>query len=253
MIVHVPTESRRNEMSKNENNSGGGISRRKFLTGSAVTATGLVLAGCQPPAAPPAAPTVAPAVPPTVAATVAPTVAPTAAATPTLAPATAAPPVAPTPQMTKLKVNGKDYEVQIEPHWTLQRTLQFKLGLTGAKTMCDRGECGSCTVILDGRPILSCTTLAIECEGKAIETVEGIGADPKWRPLIQSYMKWDAMQCGYCTPGFVVTAKAFLDKNANPTEEDVKQVLAGNICRCGTYPRHPKAVLEAAQALRGGG
>jgi aerobic-type carbon monoxide dehydrogenase small subunit (CoxS/CutS family) len=118
--------------------------------------------------------------------------------------------------------------------------------------MCDRGECGSCTVIMDGRPILSCTTLAVECEGKAIETVEGIGADPKWRPLIQSYAKADAMQCGYCTPGFVVTAKAFLDKNANPTEEDVKQVLAGNICRCGTYPRHPKAVLEAAKVMRGG-
>ena len=156
------------------------------------------------------------------------------------------------PVTTKLKVNGKDYEVLIEPHWTLQRTLQFKLGLTGAKQMCDRGVCGSCTVIIDGRAVLSCTTLAVECEGKSIETVEGIAADPKCRPLIQSYCKWDAMQCGYCTPGFVVSAKALLEKNPNPTENDCKQALAGNICCCGTYPRHPTAIVEAAQVMKGG-
>jgi aerobic-type carbon monoxide dehydrogenase small subunit (CoxS/CutS family) len=153
---------------------------------------------------------------------------------------------------TKLKVNGKDYKVQIEPHWTLQRTLQFKLGLTGAKQMCDRGVCGSCTVIMDGRAILSCTTLAVECEGKEIETVEGIAANKKWDPLIKAYCKWDAMQCGYCTPGFVVSAKALLDKNPNPNENDCKQALAGNICCCGTYPRHPTAIMEAAQAMKGG-
>jgi xanthine dehydrogenase YagT iron-sulfur-binding subunit len=156
------------------------------------------------------------------------------------------------PVTTKLKVNGKDYEVLIEPHWTLQRTLQFKLGLTGAKQMCDRGVCGSCTVIIDGRAVLSCTTLAVECEGKSIETVEGIAANPKWHSLIQSYCRWDAMQCGYCTPGFVVSAKALLDKNPNPTENDCKQALAGNICCCGTYPRHPTAIMEAAQLMRGG-
>ncbi len=155
--------------------------------------------------------------------------------------------------ITTLMVNGRQYEVKIEPHWTLQRTLQFKLGLTGsAKTMCDRGECGSCTVIIDGRPVLSCTILAVECEGKKIETIEGIAADPKWRPLIQSYMNWDCMQCGYCTPGFIVTAKALLSKNPNPTVDDVKQALSGNICRCGTYSRHPIAVLEAAKHIRGG-
>jgi aerobic-type carbon monoxide dehydrogenase small subunit (CoxS/CutS family) len=156
------------------------------------------------------------------------------------------------PVTTKLKVNGKDCEVLIEPHWTLQRTLQFKLGLTGAKQMCDRGVCGSCSVIIDGRTVLSCTTLAVECEGKSIETVEGIAADPKWRQLIQSYCKWDAMQCGYCTPGFVVSAKALLSKNSNPTENDCKQALAGNICCCGTYPRHPTAIMEAAQLMKGG-
>jgi xanthine dehydrogenase YagT iron-sulfur-binding subunit len=151
------------------------------------------------------------------------------------------------PVVTKLKVNGKDHELLIEPHWTLQRTLQFKLGLTGAKQMCDRGVCGSCTVIMDDRAVLSCTTLAVECEGKSIETVEGIAENPKWRALIQSYCKWDAMQCGYCTPGFVVSAKAFLAKKPDPTEEDIKQALAGNICCCGTYPRHTTAILEAAQ------
>jgi len=156
------------------------------------------------------------------------------------------------PVTTKLKVNGKDCEVLIEPHWTLQRTLQFKLGLTGAKQMCDRGVCGSCTVIIDGRAVLSCTTLAVECEGKSIETVEGIAANPKWNNLIQAYCKWDAMQCGYCTPGFVVSAKALLDKNPNPTEDDCKQALAGNICCCGTYPRHPTAIMEAAQVMKGG-
>ncbi len=156
------------------------------------------------------------------------------------------------PVTVKLKVNGKEYEVLIEPHWTLQRTLQFRLGLTGAKQMCDRGVCGSCTVIIDGRAVLSCTTLAVECEGKSIETVEGIAANPKWKPLIDAYCKWDAMQCGYCTPGFVVSAKALLEKNPNPSAEDCRQALAGNICCCGTYPRHPTAIMEAAQVMRGG-
>jgi aerobic-type carbon monoxide dehydrogenase small subunit (CoxS/CutS family) len=156
------------------------------------------------------------------------------------------------PVTTKLNVNGKDREVLIEPHWTLQRTLQFKLGLTGAKHMCDRGACGSCTVIIDGRAVLSCTTLAVECEGKSIQTVEGIAADPKWKPLIDAYCKWDAMQCGYCTPGFMVSSKNLLDKNPNPTENDCKQALAGNICCCGTYPRHPTAIMEAAPQIAKG-
>ena len=117
------------------------------------------------------------------------------------------------PVTTKLNINGKDCEVLVEPHWTLQRTLQFKLGLTGAKHMCDRGACGSCTVIIDGRAVLSCSTLAVECEGKSIQSVEGIAADPKWKPLIDAYCKWDAMQCGYCTPGMLVSSKALLDKN----------------------------------------
>ena len=150
------------------------------------------------------------------------------------------------PVVVSLNLNGQQCEALIEPHWTLKRTLQFRLGLTGTKHMCDKGVCGSCTVIMDGRAVLACTMLAIECEGKAIQTIEGIAADPKWKPLIDAYCRWDAMQCGYCTPGFLVSAKALLDKNPNPTEQECKDALAGNICICGTYPRHSTAILEAA-------
>ena len=150
------------------------------------------------------------------------------------------------PVTVALDLNGKNCEALIEPHWTLKRTLQFRLGLTGTKHMCDKGVCGSCTVIIDGRAVLACTTLAIECEGKSIQTIEGIAADPKWKPLVDAYCRWDAMQCGYCTPGFLVSAKALLDKNPNPTEQECREALAGNICICGTYPRHSTAILEAA-------
>jgi len=150
-----------------------------------------------------------------------------------------------------LQLNGSHRELLIEAHWTLQRTLQFCLGLTGTKHMCNRGVCGSCTVIVDGRPILACTTLAVECENREIQTVEGIAADPKWKPLVDAYCRWDAMQCGYCTPGFLVTAKALLDRNPNPSEEECREALAGNICICGTYPRHSTAIIEAAMNMLG--
>jgi xanthine dehydrogenase YagT iron-sulfur-binding subunit len=157
------------------------------------------------------------------------------------------------PVTVMLNLNGKNCEVLIEPHWTLKRTLQFRLGLTGTKHMCDKGVCGSCTVIIDGRAVLACTTLAIECGGKAIQTVEGIAADPKWKPLVDAYCRWDAMQCGYCTPGFLVSAKALLDKNPNPTEQECREALSGNICICGTYPRHSTAIIEAAMKMSEGG
>lgn len=153
------------------------------------------------------------------------------------------------PMTVMLRINGRDCQVLIEPHWTLQRALQFKLGLTGAKHMCDRGACGSCTVIIDGRPVLSCTTLAAECEGQDITTIEGIAADPKWKPLIDAYCKWDAMQCGYCTPGFLVTAKNLLDRDPHPNEDEIREALSGNICICGTYPRHATAIMEAAMIM----
>jgi xanthine dehydrogenase YagT iron-sulfur-binding subunit len=155
----------------------------------------------------------------------------------------------PAPEAVTLSLNGKRCEVLVEPHWTLQRTLQFRFGLTGAKHMCDKGVCGSCTVIMDGRPVLACSMLAVECQGHDIQTVEGIAANPKWKPLIDAYCRWDAMQCGYCTPGFLVTAKALLDRNPNPTEQECREALSGNICICGTYPRHSQAILEAALRL----
>ena len=149
-----------------------------------------------------------------------------------------------------ITVNGYRYEHHVEANTTLYRLIHDQMGLTGAKMFCDRGACGSCTVIMDGRPILSCMTLAIECDGKKIETVEGIAqAD---HPLIESYVKHHAMQCGYCTPGFVVTAKALLDRNPDPTDDEIREAIAGNLCRCGTYPQHPKAIAEAAKVLKGG-
>ena len=157
------------------------------------------------------------------------------------------------PRTLKLDINGRETQVSAEPHHTLQQALQFGLGLTGAKHMCGHGACGSCTVIVDGRPVLSCITLACACEGKAIQTVEGIAADPAWKPLIDAYCKWDAMQCGYCTPGFLVTAKALLDRNPSPGVDECREALAGNICICGTYPRHAEAILEAAGKIAAAG
>ncbi len=152
------------------------------------------------------------------------------------------------PGLVSLTINGQRHERQVDPNLTLYGLIHDVIGLTGVKMFCDRGACGSCTVIMDGRPILSCMTLAIECDGKTIETVEGIAQ--KKHPLVETYVKHHAMQCGYCTPGFVVTAKALLDKNPDPTEDEIREALAGNLCRCGTYPQHPKAVAEAARILR---
>jgi len=152
------------------------------------------------------------------------------------------------PGLVSLTINGQRHERPVDPNLTLYGLIHDVIGLTGVKMFCDRGACGSCTVIMDGRPILSCMTLAIECDGKTIETVEGIAQQK--HPLVETYVKHHAMQCGYCTPGFVVTAKALLDKNPDPTEDEIREALAGNLCRCGTYPQHPKAVAEAAQILR---
>ena len=149
----------------------------------------------------------------------------------------------------ELTVNGGKYRYMVEPNWTLRQLLRDEIGFTSPKDWCGGlGACGSCTVIMNGRPILSCLTLACECNGAAIETAEGI-AKAK-HPVIQAYINNNAFQCGYCTPGFVCTAKALLDKNPNPTEADVRDALGGNLCRCATYQRHPPAVLEAAANLK---
>lgn len=148
----------------------------------------------------------------------------------------------------KLTVNGKAYNFAVKTNWPLRDVLREKLGLTSVKDFCNGyGACGSCTVIMDGRPVLSCSLLAVQCDGAVIETAEGI-ADSN-HPIIESYiMNWTA-QCGYCTPGFIVTAKNLLDHNPNPSVDEIKEALAGNLCRCGTYPMHVKAILEASRKL----
>ena len=157
-------------------------------------------------------------------------------------------PLPPPEGLIRLTLNGQKYRVHVEPEWTLYHLIHERIGLTGTKMFCDRGACSSCTVIMEGRPILSCMTLAIECDGKTVETIEGI--ESKKHPLIEAYVRNHAMQCGYCTPGFVVTAKALLDEKPDPTEEEIRDALGGNLCRCGTYPQHPRAVLEAAKEMR---
>ena len=148
-------------------------------------------------------------------------------------------------------VNGDKYRKAVEPHWTLRQLLRDEIGLTSPKDWCGgQGACGSCTVIVNGRPVLSCMTLACECGGARIETSEGI-AKAK-HPIIQAYIDNNAFQCGYCTPGFVCTSKALLDRNSNPTEADVRDALGGNLCRCATYQQHPPAVIQAAKNLRRG-
>jgi aerobic-type carbon monoxide dehydrogenase small subunit (CoxS/CutS family) len=153
--------------------------------------------------------------------------------------------------MISLTVNGETYtDIYVKPHWTLHHLLHDQMGFTEIKTMCTGlGQCGSCTIIMDGRPILSCLTLAASCDGAVIQTSVGI-ADEN-HPLIESYIKYHCMQCGYCTPGFITTAKALLDKNPDPTEEEIALALEGNLCRCSTYPTHISAVLEAAAKLKG--
>jgi aerobic-type carbon monoxide dehydrogenase small subunit (CoxS/CutS family) len=153
-------------------------------------------------------------------------------------------------EVVQLTVNGEQYRLNIQSNWTLSYVLRNVIGLTGTKEFCGQGACGACSVIIDKKAVLSCMTLAADCDQKAIETIEGIARSN--HPLIEAYVKHHCMQCGFCTPGFIVTAKALLDSNPDPTEEEVKEALAGNLCRCGTYPQHIKAVLEASRQLRGG-
>lgn len=151
-----------------------------------------------------------------------------------------------------LEVNGKTHNLKVEPRVTLLDALRDYLGLTGAKRTCDRGTCGSCTVILDGKAVYACSTLAIDAQGRQIQTIEGLSVPGQVHPLIQSFVNNDALQCGFCTPGFVMAAKHFLEKNPNPTYEQVKKGLGGNLCRCGTYMGIRKAVVEAGARMKGG-
>jgi xanthine dehydrogenase YagT iron-sulfur-binding subunit len=150
-----------------------------------------------------------------------------------------------------LKINGKPYNLNLEPRVTLIDALRNYADHTGAKKVCDRATCGACTVIMDGKVVYSCTVLAIDAQGKDIQTIEGLSSG-KLHPVSAAFVNHDAQQCGYCTPGFVMATKGFLDKHPNPTAADVEKGLGGNLCRCGTYIGMKKAVLEAAKEMKGG-
>lgn len=152
----------------------------------------------------------------------------------------------PGPVQVRLTVNGKELSLQLEPRVTLLDALRNHAGLTGAKEVCDRATCGACTVLVNDVPIYSCSTLAIEAQGKAITTVEGLAKSGQLSPVQQAFIDQDALMCGYCTPGFVMSVTALLKFNPRPTAEQVKQACSGNLCRCGTYPRVMQAALKAA-------
>jgi xanthine dehydrogenase YagT iron-sulfur-binding subunit len=152
-----------------------------------------------------------------------------------------------------LNVNGKPVNLKVEPRETLLDVLRNNLDLTGAKRVCDRGSCGACSVLVNGKVMYACSILAIEAQGKSIATIESmVPAGGRPHPIVAAFVDNDAQQCGYCTPGFVVATKAFLEKNPNPTYDQVKDGLGGNLCRCGTYMGIRQAVLEAAKSVKGG-
>lgn len=149
-----------------------------------------------------------------------------------------------------LLVNGREYSVDVNTTWTLLRVLREKLGLTGTKEACSQGACGTCVVLVDGQAVNSCLMLAVKAEGKSISTIEGIADRDRLHPIQQAFVDNHGIACGYCGPGMIIGAKALLEKNPDPSEEDIKEALAGHICRCGTYPNIIKSVLSAAKALR---
>ena len=144
----------------------------------------------------------------------------------------------------KLKVNGKDYEVKVESNWSLADLLRKELGLISVKLGCETGECGSCTVLMNGQPVTSCIISAAEADGQEITTVEGLSEDGKLHPLQEAFIKYGAIQCGFCTPGMILSAKALLDRNPKPTEEDIRKALEGNLCRCTGYVKPMEAILS---------
>ena len=150
-----------------------------------------------------------------------------------------------------LNVNGKKLNAQLEPRVTLLDALRDQFELTGAKRVCDRGTCGACTVLMDGKAVYSCSVLAIDAQSHEITTVEGLGEPAHLHPIQQAFVDNDAQQCGFCTPGFIVATKAFLDQHPNPTPEQIKHGLGGNFCRCGTYAGMRVAVMQAATKTKG--
>ncbi len=150
-----------------------------------------------------------------------------------------------------MRLNGASRRVDVEPRTTLAEALRFELGLTGTKVVCDRGSCSACTVWLDGTPVCSCMTLALDAAGRSVTTIEGLADGETLHPVQEAFIEYDAMQCGFCTPGMIMSCAALLRQNADPTLEEVKTATSGNLCRCGTYPKVFEATLAAAKQ-RGG-
>ncbi len=152
-------------------------------------------------------------------------------------------------QAIELNVNGLVYDVVVTPNEILADVLRNKLNLIGTKKGCGQGDCGTCTVIINGKPCLSCITLAVSCQGKKILTIEGMEKDGELHPIQKSFVRHGAVQCGFCTPGMVLSSKALLDENPNPSEEEIKRALEGNLCRCTGYTK----IIEAVQKVDQGG
>jgi len=153
-------------------------------------------------------------------------------------------------QLIEFRVNGERYEAAVEPNRTLLEVLWEDLGLTGTKMGCNSGECGACTVLLDGMAVCSCLTLAVEAQGKDILSIEGLSSNGKLHPVQQAFIDHHAVQCGYCTPGMIMSAKALLDKNPDPTEDEVRSALQGNLCRCTGYVKIVEAILAAKEKMK---
>jgi aerobic carbon-monoxide dehydrogenase small subunit len=154
-------------------------------------------------------------------------------------------------RLVRLRINGVDEELYIEPWGTLARVLREEMNLTGTKASCETGDCGSCTVLIDGKAVKSCIYLAMKARGKEILTIEGLkGEDGGLHPLQEAFIEHFAVQCGYCTPGMILTAKALLDENPDPTEQEVRDALAGNLCRCTGYVKIVEAILAVKDKMR---
>lgn len=153
-------------------------------------------------------------------------------------------------QLIRLVVNGDPYEVIVKPSETLIEVLRNKLGLTGTKHACDTGKCGACTVLIDGKPIRSCLTLAISARDREISTIEGLAKDGELHPIQKTFIEYGAVQCGFCTPGMIMFTKAFLEENPKPQEEEIREALSANICRCTGYVKIIEAIQAAAAMMK---
>lgn len=151
------------------------------------------------------------------------------------------------------KLNGQKKTVQVDPRITLLDAIRDQLDFTGTKRVCNKGQCGACTVILDGSTVLACSMLAVDADGALIKTIEGLAKGDNLHPIQQSFIKHDALQCGFCTPGFIMSSLALLEVNPSPSIDEIKQSVSGNLCRCGTYPNVFKAVDDAAKSMKKGG